>query len=90
MEVLPYRSIQIGIGKEMSDMWVNEMIVSIEDVTERARAMKDTLENEPHLELDEAIRRGLMPVEIPYEVSRELREVLKMEESASTPICNAH
>ncbi len=79
LDVLPYRSIQIGIGKEMSEKWVNELIVSIEDVTERARALRGALENNSHLELNEAIRRGFMPIETPYEVSKELREILRMD-----------
>ena len=49
-----------------------------------ARAMKDILENEPYLELDEAITRGLMPVGIPYEVSMGLREVLKMDQKSAS------
>jgi hypothetical protein len=36
LEVLPYRSIQIGIGEALSQKWVEEWIESIEDVTEKA------------------------------------------------------
>ncbi|KAF8332586.1 uncharacterized protein EI90DRAFT_3053664 [Cantharellus anzutake] len=61
--VLPYRSIQIGIGRQVSEMWVNEMIV--------AKALKDAIEKEPDLELDELIKKGLMPVERPYQVSED-------------------
>ena len=46
--------------------------------------MKDILENELHLELDEAITRGLIPVGIPYEVSMGLREVLKMDQKSAS------
>ncbi|KAK6358190.1 hypothetical protein TWF730_007542 [Orbilia blumenaviensis] len=41
---LPYRSIQIGIGRSVAETWAKEMIVSIEDVTETARRMYDDVE----------------------------------------------
>ncbi|KAK6348126.1 hypothetical protein TWF718_005940 [Orbilia javanica] len=41
---LPYRSIQIGIGRNVAETWAKEMILSIEDVTEKARRMYDDVE----------------------------------------------
>ncbi|KAF3223448.1 hypothetical protein TWF106_010554 [Orbilia oligospora] len=41
---LPYRSIQIGIGRSVAETWAKEMILSIEDVTEKARRMYDDVE----------------------------------------------
>ncbi|KAJ6263115.1 hypothetical protein Dda_1674 [Drechslerella dactyloides] len=41
---LPYRSIQIGIGRSVAEKWADEMILSIEDVTETARRMHQDVE----------------------------------------------
>jgi len=78
LEVLPYRSIQIGIGKAPSQKWVEESIESIEDVTEKALGLMEAMEREPQVLLPELVRRGLMPEEREYEVSDEIRQVLKM------------
>ncbi|KAK6341401.1 hypothetical protein TWF696_008477 [Orbilia brochopaga] len=42
---LPYRSIQIGIGRAVAEMWAKDMILSIEDVTETARRMHADVES---------------------------------------------
>ncbi|KAF3937670.1 hypothetical protein ABW19_dt0200884 [Dactylella cylindrospora] len=41
---LPYRSIQIGIGRQVAETWAQDMILSIEDVTDKARAMYEDVE----------------------------------------------
>ncbi|KAF3914593.1 hypothetical protein ABW21_db0208373 [Orbilia brochopaga] len=41
---LPYRSIQIGIGRSVAEVWAKEMILSVEDVTETARRMHADVE----------------------------------------------
>ncbi|KAK6543684.1 hypothetical protein TWF694_000421 [Orbilia ellipsospora] len=41
---LPYRSIQIGIGRSVAEKWAMEMILSIEDVTEKARRMHEDVQ----------------------------------------------
>jgi hypothetical protein len=67
LEPLPWRSIQIGIGGEAVDAYVNEWIVAIEDVTERARRI-EALVADGDLEQAESLR----PVEKPYPVSAEI------------------
>jgi hypothetical protein len=78
--VLPYRSIQIGIGRALSQKWVSEWIESIEDVTEKALGLMEAVKSEPQVTLKDLIERGLMPEEKEYEVPEELRRVLKMVE----------
>jgi hypothetical protein len=79
LEVLPYRSIQIGIGRSLSQKWVEEWIEGIEDVTEKALGLMEVLKSDPQLTLEELIERGLMPAEREYELPEDLRRVLKME-----------
>lgn len=78
LQVLPYRSIQIGISGALSGSWSSEWIVGIEDVTEKARALKKALDEDSTLSLERLIDLGLMPVERTYPVSEELRKILKM------------
>ena len=77
LEVLPYRSIQIGISGELRKRWVEEWIVQIEDVTEKAREMKKVL-GDAQVDGNELIKLHLMPTERVYEVDEELRQVLAM------------
>lgn len=79
LERLDYRSIQVGIPASLYEKWIGEWIVAIEDVTERARTLKETLENEPQITHEELVRRSLMPEETPYDVPEELRTVLLMD-----------
>ena len=76
---LPYRSIQIGIGGEMSKKWAEDYVESIEDVTETAHALKKALEENPEVKENDLVCMGLMPVEKVYAVSEDLRGVLKMD-----------
>lgn len=78
LEVLPYRSIQIGIGRVLSQKWVEEWIESIEDVTERALGLMRAVEEEPGLEMGDLVERELVPVERGYEVLEDLKRILKM------------
>ncbi|KAF8243870.1 hypothetical protein K440DRAFT_656095 [Wilcoxina mikolae CBS 423.85] len=73
MQKLEYRSIQIGIGRRISEVWVKEWVEGIEDVTERARRVKELVEEG---RVQEA--RMLVPEERPYPLSKELEEWLKM------------
>lgn len=77
--VLPYRSIQIGISREMSKRWVEEWIISIEDVTEKAKELKKLMDDEPTQTLEELVQKGIMPNERVYEVPEDIRKVLKMD-----------
>ncbi|KAG6815703.1 hypothetical protein H0H87_012087 [Tephrocybe sp. NHM501043] len=79
LEPLPYRSIQIGISNRLSKKWVNEWVVNIEDVTARAMALKDALDTDKSLALEDLVVKGLVPREEVYEVSKELRQILKMK-----------
>ncbi|KAF2111725.1 hypothetical protein BDV96DRAFT_176150 [Lophiotrema nucula] len=81
MEKLEYRSIQIGIPGSLVKEWVDG-IVSIEDVTERARELKRVVDedSEEKTGLEELINKGLVPFEQEFVVSDRLREILKMHE----------
>ncbi|MEV6244288.1 DUF4291 domain-containing protein [Lentzea sp. NPDC051838] len=63
-EPLPHRSIQIGLAREASDMYVNEWTVSITDVTALAREVHAAVRAG-----DDEAARALLPVERPYAVS---------------------
>lgn len=73
LEVLPYRSIQIGISGAISEIWAREWVQRIEDVTARARELKRVLDQEvgAGLGVEELVRRGLVPREVVYEVEEE-------------------
>jgi len=79
---LPYRSIQIGIGEGLSRKWAEEWIVGIEDVTEKALKMKDAVAEGKGLV--DLVGMGLVPVEKVYEVSGELKGVLRMDQIGHT------
>jgi Domain of unknown function (DUF4291) len=89
LERLPYRSIQIGIGgsEDFKKKWVDEWIVSIEDVTQRAKDLKAAIlsfdkagaEGLTDEHLESLVKRGLVPEERVYEVDKELRDVLRMD-----------
>jgi Domain of unknown function (DUF4291) len=80
LNVLPYRSIQIGVGGELVRQWVNEWIVAIEDVTERALQLKEFLEGKQRsVDLVELAGRGLVPEERIYDIPVELKAILAME-----------
>jgi len=74
------RSIQIGIGPEMAKQWVDEWIVGIEDVTEKARALKKDLDEKAKTTEAELKEKGLLTDEKPYEVPDHLRALLRMDE----------
>ncbi|KAA8910246.1 ATP-dependent RNA helicase DHX8 [Sphaerosporella brunnea] len=74
LEKLDYRSIQIGIGASISEIWANEWIDSIEDVTERAKKMKTLIDEGRVQEASE-----LVPAERPYPLSTDLELLLRME-----------
>lgn len=80
LNILPYRSIQIGIGPEISRMWAEEWVDGIEDVTERARGLKRVLDEngKGEVEVGELVEMSLVPEEREYDVGEELRGVLEM------------
>ncbi|KAG8533503.1 uncharacterized protein KY384_002288 [Bacidia gigantensis] len=77
--IKPYRSIQIGVGRNIERFFVEECAKEIEDVTERARAMKKLLDEDPSIGLEQLVERGLMPQERVYDVDEELRRILSMD-----------
>ena len=79
LEVLPYRSIQIGIGPEISREWAEQWVDGIEDVTEKARGLKRLLDEKREVEVGDLVKMGLMPSESEYDVGDELREILEMD-----------
>ena len=82
--VCPYRSIQIGISGEMARWWVEEGILGIEDVTERARRLGEFVGEmkgkRETLGEEDVVERGLMPREREFVVCEELRGRLMMDE----------
>ena len=79
LNVLSYRSIQIGIGPDISRKWADEWVDSIKDVTEKARDLKRLLDVEREVEMGDLVNMGMMPVERAYDVGEELREILEMD-----------
>ena len=80
MAKLSYRSIQIGIPSQMTKTWIDEWIVGIEDVTERARKLKAELDENQDITVEKLSGKGLLPEEKPYEVPEHIRKVLEMDE----------
>jgi hypothetical protein len=75
---LEYRSIQIGIPAQLSTVWSEEWIVEIQDVTETARKLKATLDENKDVKLERLVAEGLIPVERPYEVPEDVERILCM------------
>lgn len=83
IEALPYRSIQIGISGAISEQWAREWIESIEDVTEKATALKTAVQVVAWNQ-EELMRRELLPNERKYPVEPDLCKVLGMDLSESS------
>lgn len=83
MQKLPYRSIQIGIPRSLSQQWVEEWIVSIEDVTERAKHLKREVDTHPNVSREDLVAKGLLPLERSYKIPTDVQELLKMDEERS-------
>ncbi|UNI14943.1 hypothetical protein JDV02_001520 [Purpureocillium takamizusanense] len=79
LDVLPYRSIQIGVPGSLSTTWAAEWVDSIQDVTETARRLKETIDQRPDISTEELVQLGLVPEERPLAVSRELAVILRMD-----------
>jgi hypothetical protein len=80
----PYRSIQIGISGTMAKWWVEEGIVGIEDVTEKAKELYDAVnenkDRKEKMKLEEYVERGLVPMEKEFAAPEEVRVILRMDE----------
>ncbi|KAJ1563175.1 hypothetical protein HK405_010245, partial [Cladochytrium tenue] len=57
------RSIQIGIGPALVGRWIEEWIVDIEDVTERAHALESAVRERPDVSAGQLCDMGLIPDE---------------------------
>ena len=71
---LDYRSIQIGLSGEAVDKYVDEWIVSINDVTGTMKKIDGYLKEGS---FDAA--KGCLPVDEPYVLPEDLRRVLRMD-----------
>ncbi len=83
LELLSYRSIQIGISGVLANWWVEEGIVSIEDVTEKARSLwHDAVDpakaKGERVLVEECMEKGLMPREREFDVPEEARGIIGM------------
>ena len=82
LERLPYRSLQLGISGEMVSKWINEWIVSIDDITDDVRRWKGYIDkdgedgvNKAKREIESRWREDV------FEVGNDLEERLGMKES---------
>jgi hypothetical protein len=71
----------MGIPNSLIEKWIDEWIIGIEDVTERARELKTTLDEDKDTTREQLMEKGLVPEERVYEVSDELRKVLWMDKT---------
>ncbi|KAM0203723.1 hypothetical protein ACHAPI_000722 [Fusarium lateritium] len=78
LEVLPYRSIQIGIPGALSEQWANEWILEIEDVTDKARELKRVIDERPNITDEELLNMGLIFEERVFEVPEPVHNKLEM------------
>ncbi|KAM0229543.1 hypothetical protein ACHAPO_009960 [Fusarium lateritium] len=78
LEVLPHRSIQIGIPGALSEQWANEWIAGIEDVTDKARELKRVIDERPDITDEELLVLGLVFEERPYDVPESVYAKLEM------------
>jgi len=76
---LEHRSIQIGIPRGVVGKWVEEWIVGIEDVTDKARELKSKIDADENLDPEQLVARGLLPVERVFEVPDDIRALLRMD-----------
>jgi len=79
LEVLGYRSIQIGIGGGLSRKWAEELIESIEDVTGRALGLKREMGKYSGVGREQLLESGVLPLERGYEIPVDLKKVLRMD-----------
>ncbi|CAF3450126.1 unnamed protein product [Fusarium graminearum] len=78
LEVLPYRSIQIGIPGALSEQWANEWVTEIEDVTDKACELKRVIDERPDVTDEELLALGLIFEERLYTVPESVHRKLEM------------
>lgn len=83
LERYAYRSIQVGVKGPLVGTLVEEWVVGIEDVTERAKEMQRTVlkaeEKGQKVEMEDLVAKGQHPVETVYEVSETIAQRLGMD-----------
>ena len=78
LEKLTHRSIQIGIPQGLIEKWTVEWIVGIEDVTEKAKKLKEYLDEHSDATVETLVAEGLVPEERPFELPEDLVDLLRM------------
>ncbi|KAI2779968.1 ATP-dependent RNA helicase DHX8 [Daldinia loculata] len=79
LEKLGYRSIQIGIPSSVAATWVDEWIIGIEEVTEKARALEQELRENPGVTDEELLGKGLVPPEREFPVPLEVQQAIGVD-----------
>ncbi|KAI1739104.1 ATP-dependent RNA helicase DHX8 [Xylaria scruposa] len=79
LERLGYRSIQIGIPRTLAATWTEEWILSIEDVTEKARALEQELRENQDVTDKDLANKGLVPPEREFLVPSDVQQVIGIE-----------
>ncbi|OJD33920.1 atp-dependent rna helicase dhx8 [Diplodia corticola] len=80
LERCAWRSLQVGIPPGLVQRWVDEWVVGIEDVTARARGLKEAVEGEGEAVDDaELRRRGLLPDERVYVLPADVAAVVGVD-----------
>ncbi len=67
LEALPWRAIQVGLGGEAVDAYLDEWIVNIEDITSLAQEIETSLAQQ-----DLRRSEALLPLEQPYPLPRDI------------------
>ena len=68
LKKLEYRSIQIGIPAALGNIWTENWISGIEDVTEKARKLKQTIDEDPAISIERLNSLNLLPLEREYKL----------------------
>ncbi|TGJ78962.1 hypothetical protein E0Z10_g9803 [Xylaria hypoxylon] len=79
LERLGYRSIQIGIPGLLAETWAEEWIFSIENVTEKARALEQEVRENQGTTDKHLVRKGLLPREREFLVPLEVQQAIGVD-----------
>lgn len=81
LHILPYRSIQVGIPADLSTTWADEWIVSVRDVTDESRRLKQVLDHRRDATNEQLIAMDLFPRERPFHLTEALMISLGMTQT---------
>lgn len=73
---LDHRSIQVGVRDSTWAQWIEDWVITVEDVTCKAKRLKAALDAEPAVSEQDLLRQGLLPQDKPFEVPGTLRDAL--------------